>query len=160
MNCLEKMEQLNAWVDGKAAEDEKLFIERHLDSCAGCRGQVRWLKAMKAALAGAPAPAIPGELKALLMREARGAARRKAARGLRRRLGAWLEPRPWAGLGLAAGLAAAAVALMLRASGGREEIVSVDDMLAAHRGYALTMPLANYETGLSGLAEALAGGRL
>jgi hypothetical protein len=37
--------------------------------------------------------------------------------------------------------------------------VALDDMLAAHRAYALTMPLTSQETVLTGLADALAGGR-
>ena len=160
MNCSEMMERLNAWVDGGATARESAAVRLHLSSCAGCRGQVRWLKAMKTAVAGVAAAPMPAELKALLRRQAREAAGRKAGRRWPRRLVELLQPRPLAGLGLAAGLAAAAVVLVIRSSDGPVETVPVQEMLAAHRSYVLTMPLANQETGLSGLAEALAGGPL
>jgi hypothetical protein len=109
---------------------------------------------------------MPADLKADLLARARAAAGRKAARRrgewLRRsaeRVSSLLRPAPLAGFGLAAGLAAAAVVMVVRAGGGPVETVPLDEMLAAHRAYALTMPLNNQEATLTGLADALAGSR-
>ncbi len=158
MSC-EDEEILTAYADGRCAPAERERVSAHLQSCADCRGQLRWLGAMKASLASLPAPRAPRELTDSLRRQARLAAGRKRARRRRERWQAWTA---WgstgraAGLGLAAGLAAAAVAVMLRV-GEPSETVSLDDMLAAHRAYALTMPLTSQETVMSGLADALAG---
>jgi anti-sigma factor RsiW len=159
MNCREMTDTLTGLVDGRLSLAEKAQTSRHLAACADCRGQVRWLTAMKAAAAAVPAPAMPAGLKAGLLAEARAASRRKTARRWRERLAALLRPAPAMGFGLAAGLAAAAVVLVLRVGGEPTETVSVDEMLAAHRAYALTMPLNNQETTLTGLADALAGSR-
>jgi anti-sigma factor RsiW len=159
MSC-EREETLSALADGRCSPAEEKELRGHLAACADCRRALRWLQAGKAALAGMPAAKAPPELKASLLAAAAEAARRKKARAWSRRwdaLKAWLTPRP-VGFGLAAGLAACAVTLVVRA-GRPAETVSLDEMLAAHRTYALTMPLNNAETTLTGLADALAGGR-
>ena len=138
MNCREMTETLTAFVDGYLDGAESLAVKEHLSACAGCRGQVRWLEAMKAAAKAVPAPAIPGELKAALLKQARQASRRKRARAMRNWL-ASLWPASALRVGAAAGLATAAMAVMLRLTAGRET-VSVDDMLAA-TGPMLTIPL-------------------
>lgn len=158
MNCGEMTDTLTAFVDGYLDGAEGAAVKEHLSACAGCRGQVRWLEAMKVAAKAVPAPTIPGELKATLLKEARQASRRKRARAMSRWL-AGLWPASALRVGVAAGLATAAVAVMLRSGGGPGETVPVDDMLAAHRAYAMTMPLTSQETTLSGLVDALAGGR-
>lgn len=156
MNCEDEY-TLTAYADGRCSAAERERARRHLQACAACRGQLRWLQAMKAALAGLPAPRAPEDLLESLRRQARESARRKSARLRRGGWRGWLAPRRAAGAGLAAGLAAA---LLLAVRGFMPaETVSLDDMLAAHRAYALTMPLASRETLLSGLADALAGRR-
>jgi len=154
MSC-EDAYTLAAYADGACPPAERGRVRAHVESCAECRGQLRWQDAMKAALAALPAPRAPAQLKEALRREARLADRRKAARLRRRRWAAWLAPRRAATIGLAAGLAAVA-ALALRPAASAET-VSLDEMLAAHRAYALTMPLTSQEIVLTGLADALAG---
>jgi anti-sigma factor RsiW len=158
MTCRETTtESLTGFVDGRLDERARAALARHLDFCENCRGQVRWLRSVKAAAAGAPAPAMPADLKDGLLAQARAAAVRKAQRRRRERWAWLLRPAPVAGFGLAAGFAAALVALAVRSS-APETVVPLDDMLAAHRAYELTMPL-NSETAVTGLADALAGGR-
>lgn len=156
MNCREMTDLMTGLADGRLAPLERAAATRHLDACAACRGQVRWQRALKAAAAGVPVPAMPAGLKEGLLIQARAASRRKTARRWRERLSALLRPAP---LGFGLAMAAAAVVLVVRAGGEPTETVSLDEMLAAHRAYALTMPLNNHETTLTGLADALAGSR-
>lgn len=158
MTCRDWEEILSAWVDGRAEDQERRRLERHLQDCSGCRAQARWLKAMKGSVAALTAPAFPPEAKAALIMEARRAAPQRAAEKTRGRLLAGFWPPRAAGFGAAAAFAAAALVVALRVSDG-PETVSVDDMLAAHRQYELTMPLASQEAGLAGLVEALARSR-
>ncbi len=121
--------------------------------------ELRWQRAMKTVLAGFAAPALPAETKALLLAQARQASRRKSARLWRAWFGELWRPRRAAGFGLAAGLAAAVVVVLLKTGDGPTETIALNDMLAEHRAYVLTMPLADHETVLSGLTDALAGRR-
>lgn len=153
--CRSLEEALGAYADGRATASERAAVDRHLPGCADCRRQLRWLQALTAATAGLPAEPMPADLKAELLGRARQASRRKTARKWRERLAALLRPAPM--VGFAAGLAAVAVAFVLR--GGPTETVPLDEMLAAHRAYAMTMPLTSQETMLSELTDALAGSR-
>lgn len=158
MTCRETTtESLTGFVDGRLGAREHAALARHLDFCENCRGQVRWLRAVKAAAGKTPPPPMPLGLKDGLLAQAREAAARKKQRQRRERWAWLLRPAPMAGFGLAAGFAAALVVLAVRGS-APETVVPLDDMLAAHRAYELTMPL-NSETTVTGLADALAGGR-
>jgi len=133
--CQEFVESLTAYADGRASEAEAREVSRHLEGCGACARELRWMKAGKAALGALPRPALPPELRAALLKEA---AKRRGSplRGF----WAWLaSPRVGAPVGLA--FAAAAALLMLRHYRGAEEI-PLEDMLAAHEEYALTMPAA------------------
>ncbi|MDE2236908.1 MAG: zf-HC2 domain-containing protein [Elusimicrobia bacterium] len=152
--CERMNELLGAWLDGAATAEEAGAVGAHLASCAACRAQVRWLKALKAGV-GACDVEMPARLKASLLARARAADRRRALRRRLREAAAALH-RPLAVLGLAA--AFAAVLLVLRAR--RVDTIPVSEMLAAHDSYALTLPLANQEEELSGLTDALDGERL
>lgn len=92
----------------------------------------RELRAMKKALAGLPTPAIPPELKAQLLKEARQAARRASPVMPILRWGA-------------VAFAAAAVAIVIEIARPPAEVVSVDELLSAHRRYERTMPFAGLE---------------
>ena len=96
---------------------------------------------------------MPAGLKAALLQQARKARRRT----LRERLAGLLRPGP-VGLGFATAMAAAAVAVVVRLTGGGGEDLTMEELLAAHDEYALTMPLAPKERILSELPGLMAGG--
>lgn len=147
MNCRDLREILTAYADGEATAAEASRLERHLEGCAPCRARLKEERVLKRAAAAAGAPAMPADLKAALLSEARG--RRRAER---RPPKFWKAPRPsrrqempwrlgWpAGLGLGAAFAAASALIFVRSM--PEESVPVEALLAAHRQYEQTLPAA------------------
>ncbi len=129
-------ELLTAFADGAATSDEAARVSRHLESCADCARELRWLKAGKAALAALPRPALPPELRAVLMNEAKKRQRTRLKEFL-----SWLTE---ASLPRGLGLAFAAATVFLLA--GRSEEVPLEDLLAAHEEYAATLPAAPRES--------------
>ena len=158
-SCPRYEESLSAYADGRCPEAERAELAAHLKSCEGCGAALRWIQAMKEGLAGAAAvspPPLPAGFKEGLLKAARGAEARKKARareGLWTRLREALSPRPLAGLGLAAGFAAAALMFVARPKEAPES-VSLDDLLAEHGAYAATLPLAG-DADAAALADAL-----
>jgi len=131
---------LEPYAAGQASAREAALVEEHVKACPACGRELGWIRGLKASLRAAPRPAIPDDLRAQLMRQARsmaGAARRPAAR------------EPWRaaiGFGFASAFAAAAAVLAFGHffSGGADEL-SLDEVLTAHRRYELTMPAADRE---------------
>ena len=153
MICEEMPELLSAVADGEAEAWESVLVAEHLRDCAACRGEMRLLRGLKAAVRRVELPPLPADLEDALLREA---ARRAhpAVAGIWARLAQWLRARPprYA----AAGFAAAALLLALRLAAGRDEEVPLSAILAAHDEYALTMPLASREQLDCQLSEAIA----
>lgn len=131
-------ETLSAYFDRAAGPDEASAVRGHLAECPACARRLRSLEAARRALAALPAPAFP--------------------QGLGEALRALAERRPWwrrladelsAGLSQPAGvLAAAALAvalLLVWTRRGPRELPELDVpaevLMAAHRRYALTLPL-------------------
>lgn len=156
MSCADKRDALTAYADGRCAAAEAAALEGHLAGCSGCRAELDWQKSAKAALARLPLPPMPAGLKDELRALARDAQAARRRRAWKRRWEAVVDLlRPRAGLGLAAGLAAAMLAFALRPA--PEEAIPLEEMLAAHRAYAMSMPLAAPEAAAAGYADALAG---
>jgi anti-sigma factor RsiW len=150
MNCADMAEILTGLADGRATAAERGRAQSHLASCARCRAEERWQKALKASVTSLEAPRMPADLKAALMGRAREAARTKRRRVWKERWQSWV--RPAAGFGLAAGVATAAFLLVPRHNGEvaapAAQTVAMDDLLDAHRAYAATLPLASREVEL------------
>jgi anti-sigma factor RsiW len=62
MKCPEALEHLSARLDGELAPEVLALVDRHLESCAGCRRELAQLEALEQALAGLPRPAVPAGL--------------------------------------------------------------------------------------------------
>jgi hypothetical protein len=110
--CREFEEDLSALLDDELAPERAGELRAHVAGCERCGARFAALARVDAALAGAPAPAVPAALRARL--EARLAAARAADTGTRRLLG-WRAQRrssPWLAGGAAA-VAAACAALYL-----------------------------------------------
>jgi anti-sigma factor RsiW len=74
MNCLEVRDSLSAWLDGELAPEVQALVDRHLESCAGCRRELAQLQALDQALGAleTPAPAgLPERVRARLWRPPR-----------------------------------------------------------------------------------------
>ena len=74
MNCLEVHDSLSAWLDGELAPEVLVVVDRHLESCAGCRRELAQLQALEKALEAldTPAPAdLPERVRARLRRPPR-----------------------------------------------------------------------------------------
>ena len=72
--CLEVQDNLSAWLDGELAPEVMTQVERHLEGCAGCRGELALLTALDQALGSltAPVPAgLPEKVRARLARPSR-----------------------------------------------------------------------------------------
>ena len=152
MKCEDMEEVLEAYADGEASARERLEVAGHLDACAGCRKNLRWISATKAVARGVPAPSMPEGLKRNLLAAA------AAARG-RGRASGWLDfareiwaTRPWQ-VGTAAAFAAAAVVVAMRLAPLPVEELPLDAVLAAHNEYSRTMALSSQEQILSDLPE-------
>lgn len=156
---------LSAYVDRQAAPEEAAALAAHLPACAACSASLAALGSARRALAAYSVPPAPVDL----------AARILAAASVQSEAGTY---RPWwrrffdelaAGLAQPAGaFAAAALALAVffawRAPGAGPELaeapleVPVEVLTAAHRRYALSMPLAPVESAEPAALLHLAGG--
>ncbi len=73
-NCLEVQDNLSAWLDGELAPEVMTQVERHLQSCAGCRRELALLTALDQALGAMPAPlpqGLPEKVRSRLKRPGR-----------------------------------------------------------------------------------------
>src|SRR5436305_13259243 len=116
-------ELLHAYMDGELDLPNAREIERHLQSCAGCRAAQRAIRELRSALTSdAPAYRAPAHLR----RNVRTALRREAKSG-RQTLSPWLV--------FATGAAFAAVlvgAVLLRTMPGVRGNTIVDQVIASH----------------------------
>jgi anti-sigma factor RsiW len=154
MECKEFRERVTAFVDGEAA-DKRSVLESHAAACRDCRLELRWAKALKAASAGRARAQAPAGLKESLKSELR----RQQASGRPLEGPSFLEAwrMSWrlsmAGLATAGALAAGTLVLVQYRAGLEE--IPLDDLLDAHRRYALTMPAADAEAIYAGMSEDL-----
>ncbi len=130
MNCDKIEELLNAYVDQQAGPGEQAQVALHLAECPACLRQARWLSAAKAAIAAVPFPDCPPDLgRGILARM-----RDQSASAL-----------PWYRRGAvfwkgAAFAAAAGVLAVTRLALTPSEELALDEALAAHGEYSLTLP--------------------
>ncbi len=61
MNCTEAAELFSSYLDGELEEGERLALEAHLASCAGCEAEVRTLRSLKHAVGRLGGRAEPPE---------------------------------------------------------------------------------------------------
>ncbi len=149
MNCELSEETLSAYADGELDPRERGAADAHLSGCSRCSEQVAVLKGLKASIRKSPQPAIPEDLKALLLAEARRVdsklSRRRSSAGIdsvRRVLSilrAWLSPKEI--LVGAAALGAVCLVLVVSdlvpgTSGAAQESVPLEVMLSAHSDFA------------------------
>jgi anti-sigma factor RsiW len=129
-------------------------VEDHIQVCPACARQLRWVSTLKAAVRGAPRPALPAELRAELMKKAREAGALHTSW-----LDSWRFSWRWAaGFGFASAFAAVVAVLVFgRFSTGTEEL-SLDEVLEAHSRYQLTMPVADREAIFTDLGLQLSQG--
>ena len=159
MECRRAREVVEDYAAGMLPAAEAADFEGHLKGCAACGRELRWVQALKAGVRSGPRPALPPELRERLMRMAREASVSPGRGGL-----AWLESfrlswRAAAGLGLAT--ACAAALLVFKGPGPDGEALSLDEALAAHSRYELTMPAPDREAVFADLGLRLSreGGR-
>lgn len=126
-------ETLSAYADREAAPEERAQVEGHLPGCAPCRRSLALLARLKSEVRRQPTPPLPEDLR----RELEGMVPRPPEPGPGWR--AWLRSAWTPALLTAGALASLALWLNLRTA---EEPVPADFVLAAHRHYALTLPLA------------------
>lgn len=155
-------EALSAYADRQTSPLERSLLEAHLGLCEECRRDLRALDALKRAVAAAPAPAMPHELRSALEGMARAA--KAASAPPRTPLAGWPDWRLLVRPAALVPLAAAALfllALCFRGRAGREPEpgleLPVELLTAAHDEYARTMPLASAERGLPPLPVQVAG---
>ncbi len=148
MRCEIARPLLAAYADGEASSEEMRAGSRHLEGCASCARELRWMAAMSAGLRSVPEPTMPAGLTDELL----GLARRRRGREPSF-WGALLTWRMPAGAGLASAMALGAGFFVFTRflSAGAEEL-PLNEVLAAHSRYALTMPAADRETLYAGLA--------
>jgi anti-sigma factor RsiW len=152
-------ETLSAYADRRAAAEEAAGAAAHLRSCAACAASFADLGAARRALAGYAVPPAPAGLAAGILAAAR-------------------RPRPWwrafldelaAGLAQPAGAAAVAALALAVYFAWRAPVPAVETaeaplevpaevLAAAHRRYALSMPLAPVESAAPPVLLKLAGG--
>jgi len=162
MDCDRMRESFEPYAAGKLGAEDAARLEAHVRSCPACGRQLRWVTTLKAAVRSAPRPAMPAELRVALLRQARAAVRPQEAPA-RPRPG-WLDSlrlswRAAAGFGFASAFAAGAAFLVFgRFSAAGTEGLSLDEVLAAHSRYELTMPAADREAIFVDLGLRLAGG--
>ena len=150
MSCDNFEEKISAFVDRELNEVETAEVSAHLETCAGCRGEVRLLEKMKSAARGISGPPMPDSLRQALLAQARKSQRREAFS-----LWGWLAAQwrvPSIRYGAASAFAAASIVFAVFSSGRNEEL-PLDVLLAAHDQYSMTMPLAPAETVLARLPE-------
>ncbi|HEY8155229.1 MAG TPA: zf-HC2 domain-containing protein [Myxococcota bacterium] len=86
-DCRDFEADLSALLDGELAPERAAELRAHVAGCDGCRGRLAGLARVDAALAGAPAPAVPASLRARLEARLEGAG--QADTRLRRTRRAW-----------------------------------------------------------------------
>ena len=163
MECERMRESFESYAAGRLSPAEASQLEAHLKGCPACARELRWMRALKVVVRGVSRPAIPADLRAELMRQARALSGLREAASPR---AGWLESwrfswRLAAGFGFASAFAVAVAVLVLgRFSSGTEEL-SVDEVLDAHSRYELTMPAANRDAIFTdlGLRLSQGGGR-
>lgn len=158
MNC-PPFETLSAFADGQADAAETAAMKTHLAACAACSASLSALGSARRALAAYSVPPAPAGLAARI-------------------LAAAAERRPWwrvfldelsAGLAQPAGaaaLAAVGLAVFFALRGPAAPVavaeaeieVPAEVLSAAHRRYALSMPLAPVESARPAPELRLAGG--
>ena len=152
MKCPEP-EVLSAYADREASPEERGRVERHLAGCPACRTSLSVLVRLKDSVRLQPDPPMPAALRAALDSMAAEIPRAEVVAWRESLFAGWIHLRPAWGLGLAA----AGVALLAWSGGDRDaENVPLDLILAAHRQYALTLPLAETESILSQLPGLMA----
>ena len=165
MECERMRESLESYAAGRLSPAEASRLEAHLQGCPACARELRWVRTLKAVVRGVPRPAIPADLRAELMRQARALSesgeRRLGKDGAPLRAAAWrFSWRLAAGVGFASAFAAAAAVLVFgRLSAGTEEL-TLDEVLEAHSRYELTMPAADRDAIFTGLGLRLSQGEV
>jgi anti-sigma factor RsiW len=159
MECRRMQDAIEDYAAGRLPADEAAALEAHLAGCAACGRELRWVSALKSGVRSGPRPALPPELRASLMRMAREASSSRGAESLPWFAALRLSWRAAAGLGFAT--ACAAALLVLGRPGADGEELSLDEALAAHSRYELTMPAAGREAVYADLGLRLSreGGR-
>ena len=75
MNCENTIKHLEDYLEADLSADEKQAVERHLEQCAACRGELDALQALRAQLADLPVPRMPaGTFERMLENASRRAA--------------------------------------------------------------------------------------
>ncbi|MBI5241480.1 MAG: zf-HC2 domain-containing protein [Elusimicrobia bacterium] len=145
MGCERMRGCIEDYAAGKLPAGEAAALEAHLKDCAACGRELRWVRVLKAGISAGPRPALPPELRESLMRMAREFSLSRSGERLPGKDGVpWLAAwRAAAGLGLAT--ACAAALLVFGRPGAEGEALSLDEALAAHSRYELTMPAADRE---------------
>ncbi len=64
--CATVADDLSALLDGELAEEREVAVRGHLESCRDCTARVAALRRVDPALAAAPAPEVPADLRARL----------------------------------------------------------------------------------------------
>ncbi len=113
--CATVAEDLSALLDGELSEEREVAVRGHLESCPDCTGRVAALRRVDPALAAAPAPEVPADLRARLdarlssetrpLRESAAGRRRQADSAAGRRRRARWFTHPAMGFAAAAALA-------------------------------------------------------
>lgn len=147
-------EALSAYLDGEAFGPERVGIDRHLGDCSSCRARLRLLGRLQATLRLQAVAEMPSDLR----RSLQGLVPSAPSHGpldvpAASLWGALRSNCRWPVLAGVGG--AAALALLFWPLRGRGA-VPVELLLAAHRQYAVTLPLAQTECLASGLPSQLA----
>ena len=147
-------ELLAEYVDGALAEGERAVVERHLDSCERCRGEVALARAAREALASVAEIPAPGDLGAAAIAGARRRAAHEPAPASRSGQPGWYR---WAGAaaGIAAALLVAALVLPHVGSSPGEEPAAGVAAPSAALPEATSVEAQNVDYDLAGV-EALA----
>jgi anti-sigma factor RsiW len=65
--CEAARQELNAYVDGELAPEERMAIERHLEGCAACRAESELLRLVTQSLSLVPRPEPPEAMRQRLL---------------------------------------------------------------------------------------------
>lgn len=71
MKCSEFDNQVQDWLDGELNADQAAALQAHAEACPACRARAGEFRALRAALAGMPAPALSSERAERLLKTAR-----------------------------------------------------------------------------------------
>lgn len=154
-------ETLSAYADRQASAEEAAALAAHLPACAACSASLAALGSARRALAAYSVPPAPAGLAARILAAAEPGAARPWWRAFFDELAAGLAQPAGA---VAAAALALAVFFAWRTPGAAPELaeapieVPVEVLTAAHRRYALSMPLAPVESAEPAALLHLAGG--